>query len=1297
MASLANMRKKFTNFVDSKSKSNVKLTSGGSKVNIDTSAEYYTYEQGDRRSAPTGAVGSGLRRVSSLPPPGSVCCLAWCLSAHTQAVITDSELEDLHREIKSCAQMAGAKAVEDDGAHGVLVCDQDIGEMITSADTAIRLGQQLCRWAVAQDPPVGIRVGAHMGLMRKVRFGEGHESWIGSAMSTATYLAESSPTDAAVRFLKVTKNCLKRFQGLPFSITERGDSYLLDAGLDDDGLEEFDMLKTAAHQSPQNTQRKTTEGVDVTRKGKATGELMSLDEFKDLLDEYDVDVALFGQGSAKSIEDMYQECVINKKSILTEVDGKLERRMELVRINLVVKDTNGQERMLRMATEIMEDGRMRTRNQKLAHPVLAPKNWKQAMRECFEQKLKLNDTVQQDCLNMDMEWVKTESTSSPSYPGIDTKYFTHEVRVRVNENNMGPLAPIGLPGMKNFTTADGNLRWTWTWTAVGEQSTYEDILSALLQEHGVDISLFKSGAFEELLDEVYTTKSSMLMVRDGELQRYLQIVKVWLTAEILSIPYLLVIRSKIQNGIRDFNSEDRPISMRMTTTQTWEEAVTIALQQRVGLDSAFQQENTIIDYGSYRLREEMEVSSSFPGLKTIYSIHEMQVRLRSDLVYPSLGLPDGHEFAFSRAEGRKGTNMVTTYFCWKSRKELLDEKVDKAMRRASHASSSSDGEDEVPDVKRRLEVPKHLQLAPAEPKEGKIVIKELMAPKKTDWERARNAAKRITESSYTLKMFYEDCIAAFPELGLYVYDVGETGGTTSGRSADDEYQRTLGALFAVFWLMRLDSDGATSFTFGVGDDWRPLNAKSKVPKRTQKERKQRDTFRKQVQWSRFEGVLKNAGLMQAYGVGHNEERVLAMLVLTAIHDVMKVASLLPVVEQKVGDWCGYKVGDTINDHDLALGYILEFHEDALPSYAGLPPKQRESVKFTQCKMEYNMGWLVQAEAPPGALFRKFKTIIQSGHASQEDIAFYFTHWLTDLAGAEPFPLEGCEKFVLKFPQKVLMSFLNSFPVVQLLSDKSETQVLEDYLVHRWETHDPPLGFLPMGKGSIAKLRLVCMAQSNADNVLRAYDELPKDDEDVLSDELARTGCKGQLYTRETEELKAPSSQGGPSILVYYSPALLQKNAATDAMGALTVLAEVFRKARDMWPLSVDSGDESVIVRIDALKELEVPAMGKLEPGEVWMLQKTSQRDAQVKRMPVLNEEGHQNSIDWASNRVLTFRIGDMAPIGTPCNMFYEGPIDEEQDKNGGDLNHSLIEVQATDSTSQVAPPPVCNFCINLKV
>eukprot|EP00971_Amphidinium_carterae_P324698 6453116-Amphidinium_carterae.1 len=36
--------------------------------------------------------------------------------------------------------------------------------------------------------------------------------------------------------------------------------------------------------------------------------------------------------------------------------------------------------------------------------------------------------------------------------------------------------------------------------------------------------------------------------------------------------------------------------------------------------------------------------------------------------------------------------------------------------------------------------------------------------------------------------------------------------------------------------------------------------------------------------------------------------------------------------------------------------------NSLPSYHGLPVRQRDSVRFTQSKMEYNMGWLVQARA-----------------------------------------------------------------------------------------------------------------------------------------------------------------------------------------------------------------------------------------------------------------------------------------------------------------------------------------------
>ena len=36
---------------------------------------------------------------------------------------------------------------------------------------------------------------------------------------------------------------------------------------------------------------------------------------------------------------------------------------------------------------------------------------------------------------------------------------------------------------------------------------------------------------------------------------------------------------------------------------------------------------------------------------------------------------------------------------------------------------------------------------------------------------------------------------------------------------------------------------------------------------------------------------------------------------------------------------------------------------------------QESIRFTHCKLDYNMGWLVQAEAHPGALFRAFRKVI----------------------------------------------------------------------------------------------------------------------------------------------------------------------------------------------------------------------------------------------------------------------------------------------------------------------------------
>merc|ERR1719223_1139572 len=258
-------------------------------------------------------------------------------------------------------------------------------------------------------------------------------------------------------------------------------------------------------------------------------------------------------------------------------------------------------------------------------------------------------------------------------------------------------------------------------------------------------------------------------------------------------------------------------------------------------------------------------------------------------------------------------------------------------------------------------------------------------------------------------------------------------------------------------------------------------------------------------------------------------------------------------------------------------------------------------------MDFNMGWLVQAEAPPGMLFRQFKSAIRAGEVDPRDVAFYFTHWLTDLAGAEPTPLDGCEKFVLRFPQRVLTAFLRSIPFVQRLHAKSETATFEDYLRWRWQSVET-LGPMGQGAGTAAQLRLVTMAQKAESRVLEAYWNLALHDKRVLDVELALSGCEKQVFTDDADTV------GGPAFLVYYAPALLQRHAALCPGGALVALAEVFRQARDLWPLSMDATHCTVTVRVDVLKDLELEELYRPPFGTGWVLERVTDVDGVVKKV-----------------------------------------------------------------------------------
>ncbi|CAK9065452.1 unnamed protein product, partial [Durusdinium trenchii] len=169
------------------------------------------------------------------------------------------------------------------------------------------------------------------------------------------------------------------------------------------------------------------------------------------------------------------------------------------------------------------------------------------------------------------------------------------------------------------------------------------------------------------------------------------------------------------------------------------------------------------------------------------------------------------------------------------------------------------------------------------------------------------------------------------------------------------------------------------------------------------------------------------------------------------------------------------------------------------------------------------------------------------------------------------------------------------------------QVFEEYLIWRWENMPTSLGVRPSGTGAVAQMRLVLMAQGDSVEILRQFKQLPKSDANILTKELAITGCPGQSYScDDSREVR------GPAILVYYAPALMQKAGRKNPYGALRILAEVFRQARALWPLSDSDAEKTVLLRIDVLKELETADIMEPPSGIQFLLQRNSLYDGQVK-------------------------------------------------------------------------------------
>lgn len=93
---------------------------------------------------------------------------------------------------------------------------------------------------------------------------------------------------------------------------------------------------------------------------------------------------------------------------------------------------------------------------------------------------------------------------------------------------------------------------------------------------------------------------------------------------------------------------------------------------------------------------------------------------------------------------------------------------------------------------------------------------------------------------------------------------------------------------------------------------------------------------------------------------------------------------------------------------------------------------------------------------------------------------------------------------------------------------------------------------------------------------------------------------------------------GPTFLVYYSPAFVRSLAPLDAFAALQILAEVYRRARVLWPLRATTDNaHSVTIRIDQLKERKLASiLDAHSEGRFWILDRKNDTEAVVESVQV---------------------------------------------------------------------------------
>ncbi len=165
----------------------------------------------------------------------------------------------------------------------------------------------------------------------------------------------------------------------------------------------------------------------------------SVESLSEQLESAGIDTSEWGTGQAKTLAHLAKEIEDKETVLIVDEDGELLRKVTVVGADVYHLSPDGKKYHLKEEKQVFNDGRERSRDlvQAVSEKIKEDEEPREAMIRGIQEELGVTGQILP-------EYIKTKQRvlSSPSYPGLKSKYVVHEFRVMLNDEQFNPSGYI---------------------------------------------------------------------------------------------------------------------------------------------------------------------------------------------------------------------------------------------------------------------------------------------------------------------------------------------------------------------------------------------------------------------------------------------------------------------------------------------------------------------------------------------------------------------------------------------------------------------------------------------------------------------------------------------------------------------------------------------------------------------------------------------------------------------------------------------------------------------------------------